>query len=102
MPQSVGAQDLLWDPSYSILRVQCIYNWLVVAFMSPHFSLCHICSSASNILMLWLVHLKFSVVISQKLDEYRRANNNRRYHPTTKVHCSFGTGFDRILPADLS
>lgn len=94
-----GAQDLPLDPSYSILKVQCIYDWSVVAFTSPHFSPCHVCFSVPNTFMLWLVHLKFSVAISQKLDEQITTT---RYHPTAKVHCNFGTGFGRILPTDLS
>lgn len=106
MPQSTedaaGRQDLLLYPSYSILRVQCIYNGFVVVLTSPHFSLCPICFSVSNVPVLWFGHLMVSVVISQNWMSTNQQITTTRSHPTTEPHCSFGTGFDGILPTDLS
>lgn len=73
-----------WTLPTGILRVQCIHNGSDVAFLSPHFTLCRIHFSVSNILVLWPVHLRFSVVISQKLDEDQQANNDNKVPPYHK------------------
>lgn len=103
MPRSLGAQDLLLDLSYSVLRIKCISNLYIIFHWS---------AVASRVLIPACVTSAFPCQTSQGcglcisafqlwfLINWMSPNRQitiTRYHPTTTMPCTFGTKLNRIL-----